>query len=170
MCPGGQAEALDLLLPLLGRVAAKDGKGRACVGRAGTGGSGHYVKMIHNGIEHGMMSALAEAWHIMSLHLGMGYDAIGDELARWNASREMVGIGAAYCPETQVSNKAPEKYLLDRHRGTDMQAEERQRGACVVVDPRQSGPGHRRERRNGHLVSDRSCEASRTCSNPNGSA
>lgn len=53
------------------------------------GGSGHYVKMIHNGIEHGMMSALAEAWQIMSLCLGMSYDEFGEELARWNDSREI---------------------------------------------------------------------------------
>ena len=46
--------------------------------------------MIHNGIEHGMMSALAEAWHIMSLHLGMKYGEIGEELARWNETSEMV--------------------------------------------------------------------------------
>lgn len=91
MCPGGQDEALNILLPLLEKVAAKDGKGRPCVGKAGTGASGHYVKTIHNGIEHGMMSALAEAWQIMNLHLGMSYDEIGDELARWNTTLEMVG-------------------------------------------------------------------------------
>ena len=42
-------------MPLLEQVAAKDAKGRPCVGRAGMGGAGHYIKMIHNGIEHGMM-------------------------------------------------------------------------------------------------------------------
>ena len=54
MCPGGEDAALNLVLPLLEKVAAKDNRGKACVGRAGMGGSGHYVKMIHNGIEHGM--------------------------------------------------------------------------------------------------------------------
>lgn len=91
MCPSGEDVALDAILPLLEKVAAKDARGKACVGRAGMGGSGHYVKMIHNGIEHGMMSALAEASQIMSLSLGMSYDEIGDELARWNDTREMVG-------------------------------------------------------------------------------
>ena len=56
MCPGGEEAALNLVLPLLEKVAAKDARGRACVGRAGMGGSGHYVKMIHNGIEHGESS------------------------------------------------------------------------------------------------------------------
>ena len=41
MCPGGEDRALDLCLPLLKKVAARDEKGRACVGRAGMGGSGH---------------------------------------------------------------------------------------------------------------------------------
>ena len=90
MCLGGVDKALDLVLPLLEKVAAKDGEGNACVGRAGTGGSGHHIKMIHNGIEHGMMSALAEAWQIMNVCLGMTYDEIGDELARWNAEGELV--------------------------------------------------------------------------------
>ena len=89
MCPGGEEAAFDLVLPLLEKAAARDRRGKACVGRVGMGGAGHYIKMIHNGIEHGMMSALAEAWQIMSLALGMNYDEIGDELARWNESREM---------------------------------------------------------------------------------
>ena len=46
--------------------------------------------MIHNGIEHGMMSAQSEAWQIMSLCLGMTYDEIGDEFAKWNAHGELV--------------------------------------------------------------------------------
>ena len=62
MCPGSDDETLDMVLPLLEKVAAKGSNGKPCVGRAGSGGAGHYVKMIHNGIEHGMMSAIAEAW------------------------------------------------------------------------------------------------------------
>ena len=84
MCPSGDDASLDLILPLLRKVAAKDKKGYPCVGKAGTGGSGHYVKMIHNGIEHGMMSAIAEAWQVMDVGLGMRYEEIGDTLAKWN--------------------------------------------------------------------------------------
>jgi len=51
MCPGGQEEALNLLMPLFEKMAAKAEDGSPCVGRIGEGGSGHYVKMIHNGIE-----------------------------------------------------------------------------------------------------------------------
>jgi 6-phosphogluconate dehydrogenase len=51
MCPGGQEKALDIVLPLLERIAAKDKQGKPCVARTGEGGAGHYVKKIHNGIE-----------------------------------------------------------------------------------------------------------------------
>jgi len=92
MCPGGEDKALDIVLPLLQKVAARDSRGKPCVGRCGMGGSGHYVKMIHNGIEHGMMSAQSEAWQIMSKAMGMSYDEIGDEFARWNGAGELVSF------------------------------------------------------------------------------
>ena len=91
MCPGSDDETLDLVLPLLRKVAAKDPKGRPCVGKAGTGGSGHYVKMIHNGIEHGMMSAISEAWGIMVNGLGMSYDEVAQVLKKWDSEGELVG-------------------------------------------------------------------------------
>ncbi|KAF2678915.1 6-phosphogluconate dehydrogenase-like protein [Lentithecium fluviatile CBS 122367] len=90
MSPGGDESALKQILPLLQKVAAKDKDGKSCVGIIGNGGAGHYVKMVHNGIEHGMMSAICEAWGIMR-QLGMGYEEIGEEFAKWNASGELKG-------------------------------------------------------------------------------
>jgi len=90
MCPGADDQSLDLVLPFLRKVAAKDPKGRPCVGKAGTGGAGHYVKMIHNGIEHGMMSAISEAWGIMRTGLGLSEDEIGDIFEKWNTEGELV--------------------------------------------------------------------------------
>jgi len=91
MCPASDDETLDIVMPLLEKVAAKGSNGKPCVGRAGTGGAGHYVKMIHNGIEHGMMSAISEAWGIMLKGLGMNNDEIGDEFERWNNNGELKG-------------------------------------------------------------------------------
>ncbi len=51
MCPGGQEAALDIMMPLFEKMAAKAADGTPCVAKIGTGGAGHYVKMIHNGIE-----------------------------------------------------------------------------------------------------------------------
>lgn len=90
MCPGGTDDALKRVMPLLQKVAAKDENGTPCVGRAGEGGAGHYVKMIHNGIEHGMMSAISEAWQIMTICLGMSYDEVGKEFEKWNKDGELV--------------------------------------------------------------------------------
>jgi 6-phosphogluconate dehydrogenase len=91
MCPGGDKEALNTVMPLLEQVAAKDKEGKPCVGVVGRGGAGHYVKMVHNGIEHGMMSAISEAWDIMRA-MGMGYEEIGDVFRRWNESGELVSV------------------------------------------------------------------------------
>lgn len=89
MCPGGDQSALKEVLPLLQKVAAKDKNGKPCVGAVGSGGCGHYVKMMHNGIEHGMMSAISEAWGIMR-KMGLAYEEIGDVFAKWNDSGELV--------------------------------------------------------------------------------
>jgi len=51
MCPGGEDKALDLCMPMFEKMAAKATDGTPCVGKIGNGGAGHYVKMIHNGIE-----------------------------------------------------------------------------------------------------------------------
>ncbi|KAK5054485.1 hypothetical protein LTR84_001376 [Exophiala bonariae] len=85
MSPGGNSEALQKVMPFLQRVAAKDKQGRPCVTPIGPGGSGHYVKMVHNGIEQGMMSAVAEVWYIMNRCLGMEYDEIANIFESWNA-------------------------------------------------------------------------------------
>lgn len=92
MCPGGDDASLDMVMPLLRIVAAKDKKGNPCVGKAGSGGAGHYVKMIHNGIEHGMMSAIAEAWQIMQVGLEMSEDEIGNTLEKWNDKGQLVSF------------------------------------------------------------------------------
>lgn len=95
MCPGSDDETLDLVLPTLEKVAAKAPDGTPCVARIGSGGAGHYVKMIHNGIEHGMMSAVAESFNIMTIGLGMSYDEIADTYEAWNNEGELVSAGGS---------------------------------------------------------------------------
>ena len=81
--------------------------------------------MIHNGIEHGMMSAQSEAWQIMSLCLGMTYDEIGDEFARWNAQGELVRNRPILIDGPECLTIFAERDILDRHRSTDQQAARR---------------------------------------------
>ncbi|KAJ5105697.1 hypothetical protein NUU61_003044 [Penicillium alfredii] len=100
LSPGGDAKALELVMPLLEQYSAKDRKtGTPCVTRIGPAGSGHFVKMVHNGIEGGMLSTLSEAWSYMHHGLGMDYDKIGNIFTKWNESGELrnnylVQIGA----------------------------------------------------------------------------
>ncbi|OQU96650.1 6-phosphogluconate dehydrogenase, domain-containing protein isoform 2 [Cladophialophora immunda] len=99
MSPGGDAETLKKIIPFLERVAAKDKQGRPCTACIGPAGSGHYVKMVHNGIEQGMMSAIAEVWFIMNRCLKMSYKKIADTFESWNESDPLrdnflVAIGA----------------------------------------------------------------------------
>ncbi|KAL4896117.1 6-phosphogluconate dehydrogenase [Aspergillus ambiguus] len=90
LSPGGDTEALKLVMPLLERYAAKDDKtGTPCVAPIGPCGSGHFVKMVHNGIEVGMLSAVAEAWSLLYHGLGMNYDEIGDIFGEWNSHGEL---------------------------------------------------------------------------------
>jgi 6-phosphogluconate dehydrogenase len=58
--PGGEKWAVESFLPILTKITARDEFGKLCVTKIGTDGSGHFAKMIHNGIEHGVMSALCE--------------------------------------------------------------------------------------------------------------
>ncbi|KAI0478985.1 6-phosphogluconate dehydrogenase [Xylariaceae sp. FL0804] len=84
MAPGGSPEALELAMPFLRSLAARDVDGRPCTAPVGPRGSGHYVKMVHNGIEHGMQSVLAEVWMLMTQGLGLSHDEVGDVLDAWN--------------------------------------------------------------------------------------
>ncbi|KAJ5773142.1 6-phosphogluconate dehydrogenase decarboxylating [Penicillium paradoxum] len=92
LSPGGDAKAIERVMPFLESYAAKDRKtGTPCVKRMGPGGSGHYIKMVHNGIEGGMLSVLAETWQYMHDGLGMEHCKIGDVFDRWNESGELKG-------------------------------------------------------------------------------
>lgn len=90
LMPAGERWAVEAIMPILTKIAARDDQGRPCVTNIGTGGSGHFVKMIHNGIEHGIMSALAEAWELMDKCLKMDGQEIGAVFDSWNAQGELV--------------------------------------------------------------------------------
>ena len=63
--PGGQKEAYDLVAPILTEIAAKAPDGEPCVAYMGPDGAGHYVKMVHNGIEYGDMQLIAESYAVL---------------------------------------------------------------------------------------------------------
>ena len=82
--PGGQREAWEALAPILRAIAAKAGDGEPCVAYMGPGGAGHYVKMVHNGIEYGDMQLIAEVYDLLSRGLGMTAGEVAGVFTEWN--------------------------------------------------------------------------------------
>ncbi len=82
--PGGSPKAWEAIKPIFQGVAAKVEGGAPCCDWVGEGGAGHYVKMVHNGIEYGDMQLIGEAYHLMKDGLGMSYDEMHDVFAEWN--------------------------------------------------------------------------------------
>jgi 6-phosphogluconate dehydrogenase len=83
LMPGGTVEAWERLKPVLESIAAKTESG-PCVTHCGPDGAGHFVKMVHNGIEYGDMQLIAEAYDLMSRGLGMTAPEIGEVFTKWN--------------------------------------------------------------------------------------
>ncbi len=89
MMLGGKTEAYERLRPLLSKMAAKDGSGGKCIALIGSGGSGHFVKMVHNGIEYGDMQLIAESYALLKNVLGLENAQIADTFESWNKKREL---------------------------------------------------------------------------------
>jgi 6-phosphogluconate dehydrogenase len=84
MMPGGPREAWDALSPILRAIAAKAEDGDPCVAYMGPRGAGHYVKMVHNGIEYGDMQLIAEVYDVLSRSAGLSARQIADIFSEWN--------------------------------------------------------------------------------------
>jgi 6-phosphogluconate dehydrogenase len=92
--PGGSVTAWERVRPMFEAAAAKV-DGLPCVSLLGSGSSGHFVKMVHNGIEYGIMQLIAETYDIMKRGLKMGDDQLHDVYGNWNKSEVnsyLVGI------------------------------------------------------------------------------
>ncbi|KPL59679.1 NADP-dependent phosphogluconate dehydrogenase [Rossellomorea vietnamensis] len=81
--PGGQKEAYDLVAPILKDIAAKV-DGDPCTTYIGPDGAGHYVKMVHNGIEYGDMQLIAESYFLMKNVLGLSAEELHEVFSDWN--------------------------------------------------------------------------------------
>ncbi|REL24533.1 decarboxylating NADP(+)-dependent phosphogluconate dehydrogenase [Rhodohalobacter sp. SW132] len=87
MMPGGSAGAWNEIQPIMESAAAVSGGGESCCRWIGSGGSGHFVKMVHNGIEYGDMQIIAEACDLMQRVFDMSADEISTVFRRWNEGR-----------------------------------------------------------------------------------
>jgi 6-phosphogluconate dehydrogenase len=82
--PGGSPAAWPAVKPIFQSVAAKVDNGVPCCDWVGEGGAGHYVKMVHNGIEYGDMQLICEAYQLLRDGLGMSADEMHQVFAEWN--------------------------------------------------------------------------------------
>ena len=82
--PGGPREAWEATAPILRAIAAKADDGEPCVAYMGPRGAGHYVKMVHNGIEYGDMQLIAEAYDLLRRGLGLSVGDIAAVFSAWN--------------------------------------------------------------------------------------
>ncbi|HFD0842233.1 TPA: NADP-dependent phosphogluconate dehydrogenase [Enterococcus faecium] len=82
--PGGQKEAYELVAPILEQISAKAEDGAPCVTYIGPNGAGHYVKMVHNGIEYGDMQLIAESYDLMKNILDLSVEEMADIFKEWN--------------------------------------------------------------------------------------
>ncbi|MEG1562940.1 MAG: decarboxylating NADP(+)-dependent phosphogluconate dehydrogenase [Bacteroides sp.] len=113
LMPGGSLEAWTLVQPVLQSIAARAADGTPCCQWVGPGGAGHFVKMIHNGIEYGDMQLIAEAYGVMKSLAVLTNEEMADVFTRWNEgklSSYLIEITAAILRRKDASGG----YLLDK--------------------------------------------------------
>lgn len=84
MMPGGTSAAWDMLKPIFQSICAKTKDGEPCCELVGEGGAGHFVKMVHNGIEYGDMQLICEAYQLMRDGLGLTSEEMSEIFGAWN--------------------------------------------------------------------------------------
>ncbi len=85
LMPGGAAEAYERVRPILEKIAAHVNND-PCVAHLGSGSAGHYVKMVHNGIEYALMQLISETYDIMNRGMAMGPDRLATIYSAWNGT------------------------------------------------------------------------------------
>mgnify|MGYP006424630145 CR=1 FL=1 len=82
--PGGSPEAWPSIQPIFQAISAKADTGEPCCDWVGKGGAGHFVKMVHNGIEYGDMQLICEGYQLMTSLMGLDHSEMHDVFAKWN--------------------------------------------------------------------------------------
>jgi 6-phosphogluconate dehydrogenase len=125
MMPGGPRQAYERVRPILEASAAQVG-GEPCVAYLGPGSAGHYVKMVHNGIEYGLMQLIAESYDLMKRGLRLNDDEMHDIYDLWNQEElngYLVGITAdIFGTKDEKTGKQLIDVILDeaKQKGTGM--------------------------------------------------
>ncbi|MFE9633516.1 NADP-dependent phosphogluconate dehydrogenase [Streptomyces sp. NPDC006463] len=108
--PGGSKESYESLGPLLEKIAAKAADGTPCTSHMGPDGAGHFVKMVHNGIEYADMQLIAEAYHLLREVAGYSPAKIAETFRTWNQGRldsYLIEITAEVLAHTDAATGRP---------------------------------------------------------------
>lgn len=114
--PGGASDAWEAVRPVLQSISAKAEDGTPCCQWVGPEGSGHFVKMIHNGIEYGDMQLITEAYWVMKHLGGLSDEEMADAFERWNRGRlrsYLIEITAEILRHRQADGTLLLDYILD---------------------------------------------------------
>ena len=117
MMPGGSPEAWALVKPIFQSMCARADDDAPCCEWVGENGAGHFVKMVHNGIEYGDMQLICEAYQLMRDGLGMNCEEMRDVFARWNEtelSSYLIGITADILGYRDEKGETTVEHILDR--------------------------------------------------------
>lgn len=110
LMPGGTKSSYEYLSPIFNKIAAQVDDG-PCVTYIGPGGSGHYVKMVHNGIEYGDMQLIAEAYDLLKNVAGLNVTQLHEVFTEWNKTDELnsflIEITANIFPYVDPDTKKP---------------------------------------------------------------
>lgn len=120
MMPGGSLESWKTLGPILASIAAKAPDGEPCVTHIGTDGAGHFVKMVHNGIEYADMQLIGESYDLMRRGLGLSPQHIADIFDQWNTTElnsYLIEITAHVLHHTDVATGKPFIDIVRDHAG-----------------------------------------------------
>ena len=117
MMPGGSPAAWELVKPIFQSICARAGDGSPCCEWVGENGAGHFVKMVHNGIEYGDMQLICEAYQLMRDGLGMRCEEMRDVFERWNGTElnsYLIGITADILGYRDEKGEVTVECILDK--------------------------------------------------------
>jgi 6-phosphogluconate dehydrogenase len=114
--PGGKEKAYQLVEDIFKKISAKASDGAPCVSHIGPDGAGHFVKMVHNGIEYGDMALIGECVWALKAALGYNAEKIADIMAEWNSKKNILSSYLIEITGDSMRQKDSESgmYLVDR--------------------------------------------------------
>jgi 6-phosphogluconate dehydrogenase len=117
LMPGGSPAAWPLIRPIFEAICARTPEGEPCTDWMGENGAGHFVKMIHNGIEYGDMQLICETYDLMKRGLGMSNSEMHEVFAEWNRGEldsYLIEITRDILAYREPSGEATIDFILDK--------------------------------------------------------